>query len=131
MFKHNRLDFFTRFTNKVSSAIGHPPVFVIALLLLLIWAIAGPFFHFSTTWQLLVNTGTTIVTFLMVFIIQNTQNRDSMALNLKLDAIMKKLNITEEELYDAEEGSEQSLRREKAQIEKEVRAMNHTDNKEN
>ena len=74
---------FTRFAKKTSRTAGHPATFCAALLIILLWAIAGPVFGFSDTWQLVINTGTTIVTFLMVFLIQNTQNRDSQAIQVK------------------------------------------------
>lgn len=83
------------------------------LALVLMWLVSGPFFHFSDTWQLIVNTGTTIITFLMVFIIQNTQNRDNLAINIKLDAMMEKLKITQKELIAAEEESDVALEHEK------------------
>lgn len=88
---------------------GRPWIFIIALLLLIIWAISGPFLGFSNTWQLIINTSTTIITFLMVFIIQNTQNRDNMAINLKLDTIMEKLGIDDNDLIEAEEKSDKKL----------------------
>ena len=75
-------DIFTRFTTKTSEIIGRPWVFVVALIILLLWAVSGPLLGFSETWQLVINTTTTIITFLMVFIIQNTQNRDTLALHL-------------------------------------------------
>ena len=77
--------FFGRFAKWIARAAGHPRSFVIATLTILIWSFLGPLFHFSDTWQLVINTSTTIVTFLMVFLIQNTQNRDSEAVHLKLD----------------------------------------------
>jgi low affinity Fe/Cu permease len=80
---------------------------------LIVWAVSGPIFGFGDTWQLIINTGTTIVTFLMVFIIQNTQNRDNMALNIKLDALMKKAGIKEDDLLDAEDRSDKDLERKK------------------
>ena len=80
-----------------------------ALGVLIIWAISGPILGFSDTWQLIINTSTTIITFLMVFIIQNTQNRDNLAVNIKLDAIMKKLNISDEDLVEAEDESDKAL----------------------
>ncbi len=85
-----KTDIFTRFTTAISSMLGRPWVFIGALLFLIIWAISGPILGFSDTWQLIINTSTTIVTFLTVFIIQNTQNRDNLAINIKLDAIMEK-----------------------------------------
>lgn len=102
-------DIFTRFTSGVASAMGHPWVFVLALLLLILWACSGPLLGFSDTWQLIVNTSTTIITFLMVFIIQNTQNRDSMAINLKLDALMEKNGLKSEALFNAETKSDKKL----------------------
>ena len=76
---------FVRFARSMSKMLGHPLAFGVAVLVIVIWAITGPLFHFSDTWQLVINTGTTIITFLMVFLIQNTQNRDSEAVQLKLD----------------------------------------------
>ncbi len=102
-------DIFTHFTTKVASAMGHAWVFIAAISALVIWALSGPALGFSDTWQLVINTSTTIVTFLMVFIIQNTQNRDNLALNLKLDVIMKKLGIEREDLLAAEDKSDKKL----------------------
>jgi low affinity Fe/Cu permease len=95
---------------------GHAWVFVIALAALVVWAISGPFLKFSDTWQLIINTSTTIITFLMVFIIQNTQNRDNMAINLKLDALMKEAGIETEKLMEAEEESDKKLEKDKKQM---------------
>jgi low affinity Fe/Cu permease len=86
-------DVFTKFTSAISSVLGRPWVFIGALLFLIIWAISGPILGFSDTWQLIINTSTTIITFLTVFIIQNTQNRDNLAINIKLDAIMEKMGL--------------------------------------
>jgi low affinity Fe/Cu permease len=102
---------FTRFTSFISTAMGRPYVFVAALALLVIWALSGPLLGFSDTWQLIINTSTTIITFLMVFIIQNTQNRDNLAINLKLDVIMKKMGLNDKDLMEAEENSDKKLRR--------------------
>lgn len=82
-------DDFRRFSRKTSDAVGTPTAFILATLTITTWIATGPFFHFSDTWQLVINTGTTIVTFLMVFLIQNAQNRDSKALHLKLDELLK------------------------------------------
>lgn len=116
MARKKRADIFTRFTSRVSIALGHAWVFVVALIVLVIWGLSGPLLGFSDTWQLIINTSTTIVTFLMVFIIQNTQNRDNLALNIKQDAIMKKLGITQEDLLEAEEHSDKYLERKKKQV---------------
>jgi low affinity Fe/Cu permease len=109
-------DFFTRFTTKASSLLGRPFLFISALIILIVWGLSGPFLGFSDTWQLVINTSTTIITFLMVFIIQNTENRDSLAVNLKLDAIMKKQGITNDDLIDAEDESDRELEQQKEEI---------------
>ncbi|GCE50837.1 low affinity iron permease [Thermosporothrix hazakensis] len=82
---------FSRFAKLMSRMLGHPLAFCLALLAVVIWGITGPIFHFSDTWQLVINTGTTIITFMMVFLIQNTQNRDSEAMQVKLDEIIRAL----------------------------------------
>lgn len=102
---------FNRFTTTVAKAMGHPWVFIIALVILIIWGISGPILGFSDTWQLIINTSTTIVTFLMVFIIQNTQNRDNMAINLKLDVMMEKMGLDTKEIISAELKSDEHLER--------------------
>jgi low affinity Fe/Cu permease len=116
MSRKNNQDIFTRFTSRVSVVLGHAWVFVTALLVLIVWALSGPLLGFSDTWQLIINTSTTIITFLMVFIIQNTQNRDNLAMNIKQDAIMKKLGITAKDLLEAEDQSDKKLERETEQI---------------
>jgi low affinity Fe/Cu permease len=80
---------FSKLSNQVAHTLGKPVTFAIAVLVILVWAITGPIFHYSDTWQLIINTGTTIVTFLMVFLIQNTQNRDGVALQAKLDELIR------------------------------------------
>ena len=80
---------FSRFAKWTARATGHPAAFVAAALIIVVWGVTGPIFKFSDTWQLVINTGTTIVTFLMVFLIQNTQNRDSHAVQLKLDELIR------------------------------------------
>ena len=82
-------DRFRKFAHFTAEAVGRSHAFFAALSIVLIWALLGPFFHFSDTWQLVINTGTTIVTFLMVFLIQNTQNRDAHAIHLKLDELIR------------------------------------------
>ena len=80
---------FSKFSNQVAHATGKPITFAVAVLTILVWGVTGPIFHYSDTWQLIINTGTTIVTFLMVFLIQNTQNRDGAALQAKLDELIR------------------------------------------
>jgi low affinity Fe/Cu permease len=110
-------DVFTRFATTVSTFLGRPWIFASALGVLVLWAASGPLLGFSDTWQLIINTSTTIVTFLMVFIIQNTQNRDNLALNIKIDALMKKAGITGKDLLGAEDHSDTELEKAKRQIE--------------
>lgn len=117
---HKGNDFFTRFTSKTSSLLGRPFIFVAALIVLILWGVSGPLLGFSDTWQLVINTGTTIITFLMVFIIQNTQNRDNLAMNIKLDAMMRKAGITDKDLIEAEDESDKKL---ETAIKKEQRAV--------
>jgi low affinity Fe/Cu permease len=115
-----RQDFFTRFTTRVAKVLGHAWVFSAAVIILVVWAFTGPLLGFSDTWQLVINTGTTIVTFLMVFIIQNTQNRDSAALHVKLDAVMRELQITNSKLYEAEDEGEKELEDQRRRIEEQA-----------
>jgi low affinity Fe/Cu permease len=118
MTKRSKPDIFNRFTSGVSSVLGHAWVFVSAIIVLLVWGGSGPLLGFSDTWQLIINTSTTIVTFLMVFIIQNTQNRDNMAMNIKLDAIMEKLKITEKDIIKAEDESDRQLEKDKKRVQR-------------
>lgn len=114
----SKQDVFTRFSTTVSSVIGRPWAFAAAIAAVLLWAVSGPLLGFSDTWQLIINTSTTVVTFLIVFIIQNTQNRDNMAINIKLDAMMQKMKITGKDLIEAEEKSDKALEKEKEKIQK-------------
>lgn len=100
---------FTKFTKKVAHIAGLPATSLIALLIIIVWAISGPIFGFSDTWQLVINTGTTIITFLMVFLIQNTQNRDTMALQLKLDELLRATEEAQNSMMDLEELEEHEL----------------------
>jgi low affinity Fe/Cu permease len=100
---------FRKFAQRTSQVLGTSWVFVLALLVVLAWAISGPLFDFSTTWQLLINTGTTIMTFLMVFIIQNTQNRDAKAIHLKLDELIEAVGDARDELVDIEDATDEEI----------------------
>jgi low affinity Fe/Cu permease len=100
---------FSRFARIMSRTLGHPLAFGIAVFVLVIWAITGPFFHFSDTWQLVINTGTTIITFLMVFLIQNTQNRDTEAMQVKLDELIRAIKQADNRILDVEDLTEQDL----------------------
>jgi low affinity Fe/Cu permease len=104
-----RNDWFDSFARKTSMFCGKPIVFLGAVLIVAVWAATGPVFHFSDTWQLVINTGTTIVTFLMVFLIQNTQNRDSLAVQVKLADLIIAVEGAHNKLANAEDLSEEEL----------------------
>jgi low affinity Fe/Cu permease len=100
---------FREFANRASEAMGSPWAFLVAALLIIVWAISGPLFGFSETWQLVINTGTTIITFLMVFLIQNTQNRDAKAMHLKLDELLRSVEGARTSMVDLENLSDEEL----------------------
>ncbi len=110
---------FRRFAHTVSAAVGHPGAFALAIAIIAGWAISGPLFHFSDTWQLVINTGTTIITFLVVFLIQNTQNRDSKAIHLKLDELIRAVQDARTGLVDLEDLPDEEL----ARLEQEFRRL--------
>jgi low affinity Fe/Cu permease len=102
---------FTRFAKRTARITGQPATFVLATLVIVGWAVCGPIFHFSDTWQLVVNTGTTVITFLMVFLIQSTQNRDAVAVQVKLDELLRVSPGAHNVLMDLEELDENDLDR--------------------
>jgi low affinity Fe/Cu permease len=116
---------FTRFAKSISHAAGRPAAFFLAVGVIVVWAVTGPLFRFSDTWQLAVNTGTTIVTFLMVFLIQNTQNRDSEALQIKVDELIRATEGAHNVLLDLEELEEHEfndIRSDYSKLAKQARA---------
>jgi len=114
-------EFFRKFAAKVSHVAGSAWTFLLALTIILTWALTGPIFGFSDTWQLVINTGTTIITFLMVFLIQNTQNRDAMAMHLKLDELIRATKSARNQLVNLEDLSDEEL----ARLQKEFERLSH------
>jgi len=106
-----KINFFERFSNWATIATGSSAAFIIAAIVVLVWAISGPLFHYSETWQLVINTGTTIVTFLMVFLIQKAQNKDSKAIHLKLNELLASHEGTSNRIVDIENLTEKELDR--------------------
>src|SRR5436190_1222275 len=104
-------DIFRHFARKASEVLGSAWAFIGALVIIGVWGLTGPLFHFSDTWQLIINTGTTIVTFLMVFLIQNTQNRDAKAMHLKLDELIRAIKGARNRLVDLEKLSDDELKK--------------------
>jgi len=109
---------FGRLARSSSQVVGSSWAFAIALLLVLVWGVTGPAFHFSDAWQLTINTGTTIITFLTVFLIQHSQNRDTQVTQLKLDELIRAMGRARNELVDMEDLSDEELRRLQHQFEK-------------
>lgn len=111
-------DFFNKAALWTSRQAGRVSTFVVAVLVILVWAVTGPMFRFSDTWQLVINTGTTIITFLMVFLIQNTQNRDTQAIQIKLDELIRVTNEARNGLINLEDASEEKLQEVKEEFSK-------------
>ena len=100
---------FSRFATSTAQMVGQAYMFLLAVAVIVVWGLTGPYFHYSDTWQLIINTGTTIITFLVVFLIQNTQNRDAKALHLKLDELIRSHSPASNDLIDIEKLSDQEL----------------------
>jgi low affinity Fe/Cu permease len=103
-------NWFTKISTRIAELTGHYIAFIVALGIIIVWALSGPLFGFSDTWQLVINTGTTVVTFLMVFLIQHTQNRDARAVHLKLDEIIGALENADNSLMSAEDETDEKLK---------------------
>ncbi len=114
---------FSRIASKSAYWMGHYWAFILATLACIVWAVSGPFFGFSDTWQLVINTGTTVLTFLMVFLIQNTQNRDSKAVQLKLDELIRAMRDANDTLIDIEEATDDELDELKSEYRKRARHL--------
>src|SRR5580700_11226801 len=103
-------EWFRRFAHTTAEVVGRPLAFILAVAVIALWAVTGPIFHFSDTWQLVINTGTTIITFLMVFLIQRSQNKDSIAIHLKLNELILTHELASNRLVAVEDISEEELR---------------------
>jgi low affinity Fe/Cu permease len=115
--------FFNACAAKTSSGAGHPLTFAVAVGVIVVWAITGPLFHYSDTWQLVINTGTTIVTFLMVFLIQNSQNRDAAAMQAKLDELLRAVDKAREQFIGIEHLTDQQIELVRAALEKHAKTI--------
>ncbi|WP_313805104.1 low affinity iron permease family protein [Sphingobium sp.] len=111
---------FTAIATRISAASGQPLTFALALAIIVVWGVTGPVFGYSDTWQLIINTGTTIVTFLMVFLIQNSQNRDAAAMQAKLDEVIRALDAAREQFIGIEHLTAAQVEKVRSAIEKEV-----------
>ncbi|HYX46735.1 MAG TPA: low affinity iron permease family protein [Sphingomicrobium sp.] len=110
--------FFNLCATRISTAAGQPLTFITAVAVILVWAVTGPVFHYSDTWQLIINTGTTIVTFLMVFLIQNSQNRDAAAMQAKLDELLRAVDKAREQFIGIEHLTDQQIELVRAALER-------------
>src|SRR5216110_2577182 len=119
-------ELFRKFAHTVSAIVGTSWVFITAVMVVVVWALTGSMFHYSDTWQLVINTGTTIITFLMVFLIQNTQNRDAKAIHLKLDELIKGVRGARTSLVNLEQLSDEDLER----LQKEFERIHHKETQE-
>src|SRR6476659_7579238 len=115
--------FFNLCATKISTAAGQPLTFAAALAIIVVWAVTGPLFHYSDTWQLIINTGTTIVTFLMVFLIQNSQNRDGAAMQAKLDELLRAVDKAREQFIGIEHLTDEQIELVRAALEKHAQLL--------
>jgi len=122
---HPRPSWFARFAQNVSHVTGRPNAFILAVTAIFLWGATGPFFGFSDTWQLVINTATTIITFLMVFVIQNTQIRDTIAMQIKLDELIRVTRTASNKLLDLEELDDRELEALRQTYEKLAREIPH------
>ncbi len=120
-------ELFRKFAHTVSAIVGSSWAFILAVAIVVVWAAAGPLFRFSDTWQLVINTGTTIITFLMVFLIQNTQNRDAKAIHLKLDELIKGVKGARTSLVDLEHLTDAELEK----LQQQFTHLHHEERKRN
>ena len=123
-------DLFRRFAQRTSQLVGTSWAFMLSAIVIVVWGLTGPMFHYSDTWQLVINTGTTIVTFLMVFLIQNTQNRDAKAIHLKLDELIKGVKGARTGLVNLEQLSDADLERLQKEFERLHKSVNHIQDKQ-
>jgi len=120
-------ELFRKFAQKTSQIVGTSWAFILAVLIIVVWGVTGPMFHYSDTWQLVINTGTTIITFMMVFLIQNTQNRDAKAIHLKLDELIKGVKGARTGFVNLEELSDKELERLQQEFAKLQKKVDHKD----
>jgi low affinity Fe/Cu permease len=120
--------FFTRVATRISVAAGQPLTFLLAVGVILVWVVTGPIFQFSDTWQLIINTGTTIVTFLMVFLIQNAQNRDAAAMQAKLDELLRAVGRARDRFIGVEHLTEREIEMIRNALEREARSGSNKSN---
>ena len=116
--------FFNWCATRTSAAAGHPLTFSIAVATIIVWGVTGPMFHYSDTWQLVINTGTTIVTFLMVFLIQNSQNRDGAAMQAKLDELLRAVDKAREQFIGIEHLTDEQIELVRAALERHAKELN-------
>ncbi len=121
--------FFNSFATRTSTAAGQPITFVIAVAIIAVWAVTGPMFHYSDTWQLIINTGTTIVTFLMVFLIQNSQNRDGAAMQAKLDELLRAVDKAREQFIGIEHLTDQQIEMVRTALERHAKELKEKQSK--